>query len=1007
MGKPTSLDPVPNSTTILKPVVTKPVTINVSSWNIRRGLIIREQELKDIITQNELNIVFLVETDSTAISTEADFKIQGFKTIVQNKKDAAALTRIICLVDEKMTDEIIIRMDLTSCDFPSLWIEVENSVGVNTICGGLYREWSPGGDNTIEAQVTAMEVFTEQIERATAENKALLIMGDANLCSERWNSPLYKYKRIAEELRETITQCGLIQIDMGPTYFADRLNEDGSEVKSCLDHIYMSESLLPRATTKKLDNTATDHLPIFANFTSTKTSTKKNGGSILKRSMKDFTKTRWLDCLRARNWDGISSQADVHEQTAAITKEINLALDEIAPLKRFKNREHYKPGLTEKARKIMIERDRIRKSMSKSKDCDKPGLKAKYKQLRNRAINQMRIDTLEQNSERISQAKNEGETWKVVNEIMRPNVSIKITIRTPGGEQTEEQDVANSFNKFFVKKISDLKEAIDPAHVKDPLEKIAEKVKNKNLRFSLKSVTTKMVTKIMKQMSKKKSKGNDGISQECLLQGLEVLAAPLTYVINNSIATGVFPDQWKEAIVVPIHKKGDQKEMKNYRPVSCLTAASKVLEKVVCQQLTQFVETHGLLPNSQHGFRAGRSTMTALSAMQKEWIRNTEDGLMTGILIWDLSSAFDTLDVELFLTKLTLYGSDQTTSAWFRSFLTNRTQRVRIGAVVSDPLGLVSGVPQGGILSPIVFTLYTADMEFWLKTSKLTNFADDTTTVNKGKCKLEIKKGLEDDAAVVLDFMASNGLVANKLKTEFLVLNEKDKTNSPLLQIRVGDVLVDRTESAKLLGMMIEESQDWQEHFKQLQSSLNQRLFIIRRIKRQIPKEKLMSVVHSLWVSKLRYGLQLCTKVSITASDRRSAAMKSLQLTQNRMLRALNGSKIKDMISIKSMLSKFNLLSVNQLSAQIKLIEVWKSLNVEGYPLTLDPYNKQERSISAELRPKPTRIFDDTFRLQISNHSFNADAARLWNLAPTSIKTATTLSTAKTAILKHAMALPI
>ena len=452
MGKPTSLDPVPNSTTILKPVVTKPVTINVSSWNIRRGLIIREQELKDIITQNELNIVFLVETDSTAISTEADFKIQGFKTIVQNKKDAAALTRIICLVDEKMTDEIIIRMDLTSCDFPSLWIEVENSVGVNTICGGLYREWSPGGDNTIEAQVTAMEVFTEQIERATAENKALLIMGDANLCSARWNSPLYKYKRIAEELRETITQCGLIQIDMGPTYFADRLNEDGSEVKSCLDHIYMSESLLPRATTKKLDNTATDHLPIFANFTSTKTSTKKNGGSILKRSMKDFTKTRWLDCLRARNWDGISSQADVHEQTAAITKEINLALDEIAPLKRFKNREHYKPGLTEKARKIMIERDRIRKSMSKSKDCDKPGLKAKYKQLRNRAINQMRIDTLEQNSERISQAKNEGETWKVVNEIMRPNVSIKITIRTPGGEQTEEQDVANSFNKFFVKK---------------------------------------------------------------------------------------------------------------------------------------------------------------------------------------------------------------------------------------------------------------------------------------------------------------------------------------------------------------------------------------------------------------------------------------------------------------------------------------------------------------------------------------------------------------------------
>ena len=81
-------------------------------------------------------------------------------------------------------------MDLTSNEFPSLWMEVENKSGVNTICGGFYREWTPMGKNTIEAQVSAMETFTEQIERATNENKTLLIMGDANLCTERWNSPL-------------------------------------------------------------------------------------------------------------------------------------------------------------------------------------------------------------------------------------------------------------------------------------------------------------------------------------------------------------------------------------------------------------------------------------------------------------------------------------------------------------------------------------------------------------------------------------------------------------------------------------------------------------------------------------------------------------------------------------------------------------------------------------------------------------------------------------------------
>ena len=295
-------------------------------------------------------------------------------------------------------------------------------------------------------------------------------------------------------------------------------------------------------------------------------------------------------------------------------------------------------------------------SMSKANKEDKPALKAKYRQLRNRAINQLRNDTLQQNSDRIDKADNEGETWKVVNEIIKPRTPNNITIRTPKGDVTEEKEVAAIFNSFFVKKINSLKSNIDPSHIKDPLERISAKVKDKNLKFSLKTVTVKAVEKIMKQMKKKKSKGKDGISQECLLLGQEALVAPLTAIINHSISTGIFPTQWKEAVVVPILKKGDAKDPKNYRPVSCLAAASKVLEKVVCEQLTRFAEVHEILPNNQHGFRQGRSTMTALTAMQKEWVNNSEEGLMTGILVWDLSSAFDTLDIMLFLKKMTLYG---------------------------------------------------------------------------------------------------------------------------------------------------------------------------------------------------------------------------------------------------------------------------------------------------------------------------------------------------------------
>jgi hypothetical protein len=118
--------------------------------------------------------------------------------------------------------------------------------------------------------------------------------------------------------------------------------------------------------------------------------------------------------------------------------------------------------------------------------------------------------------------------------------------------------------------------------------------------------------------------------------GAKVLVVPLTRIINSSISSGEFPSIWKEALVTPMLKKGDPTRKENYRPVSCLSVASKVLEKIVCDQVTHYMEIHGLLPENQHGFCSKRSTMTALLLMQQEWIENSENKLKTGILLWDL-----------------------------------------------------------------------------------------------------------------------------------------------------------------------------------------------------------------------------------------------------------------------------------------------------------------------------------------------------------------------------------
>ena len=134
--------------------------------------------------------------------------------------------------------------------------------------------------------------------------------------------------------------------------------------------------------------------------------------------------------------------------------------------------------------------------------------------------------------------------------------------------------------------------------------------------------------------------------------------------------------------------------------------------------------------------------------------------------------------------------------------------------------------------------------------------------------------------------------------------------------------------------------------------------------------------------------------------------MKALQITQNRMLRLLNGTRIKDKISISSKLDKFGFLSVNQLAAKIKLVEVWKTINKPDYPLRLEKYNKNKIS-SLELRIQPNRIFNDNCKLTRSESSFHIDAARIWNAAPSDVRLAPSIDLAKKRIDLYCRSLPV
>ena len=980
--------------------------ISIGCWNIRRGLLRREQELRELIKQEELDILFLVETDTTAIANEEDYKIDDLSTILPKRNREDGSIRIIGLVKKHMKERINKREDLMDEEFPSIWLEIKNENRKGALVCGFYREWTREGDNTQERQIRDTRILSSQIERATKEDKHLVVMGDANLCSKKWKDPEYIHRKIAEEMLDTLDQCGLENIELGDTYLADRLNKEGLPISSALDHVYMSSGLIQNSTVKKIEVSSTDHVPIIARIQADGRC-KQEKRTITKRSMKNFNSVGWNESLAKQDWEKLGGTEDVNEMVKYFTEAVVSSLDECAPIKTFTLKPCYVKGITEETKKMMKERDATRKKINKASPMEKKTLHEKYKRLRNRTTAQMRRDKIRMNAERIEKAKDVNETWRIVKEINNPKQESAWKIKNGDVETVDEKEIANTFNKFFVDKVANLKQNIDLSIIKDPLEKLKKKMEGKNLKFSLKPVSEKTVKKAMDKMKKKTSSGKDGLSQECLLIGRDILKIPLTRIINNSIENGIFPNEWKEAIVAPILKKGDPSDKNNYRPISCLVTASKVMEKVVCNQLTKFLEVHGLLPENQHGFRQKRSTMTALTAMQKEWVQSTEDGLITGILVWDLSAAYDTIDTELLCQKLRIFGCDKNTCSWFRSFLTGRTQRVRIGQAMSEPLKLESGLPQGGILSPIIFTVYGADLEEWLKHSKAFNYADDTSTISKGKKIEEVMANLTEDAGEVLSFMASNGLVANPKKTVFMVMNYRIQEKEDKTNIMVGQDKIIRSSHTKLLGVEIQENQKWGVHLKNLKNALNHRLFQIRRIANQLPKEHMMKVVHSIWFSKLRYGLQLCAHTRLNVEDSHNTEMKSIQVAQNRLLRMMYGCTIKDRISTKIMLEKLNLPSVNQLAIEVKLTEVWKSLNDPSYPMKMDRNLPMDGATNRPLRPTSMRELKDNARTKIGEESFGISAARMWNQIPTRIKDAKTLAKAKKEIKEFCKTRPI
>ena len=323
--------------------------------------------------------------------------------------------------------------------------------------------------------------------------------------------------------------------------------------------------------------------------------------------------------------------------------------------------------------------------------------------------------------------------------------------------------------------------------------------------FSFVSVSVDKVQEQLSSLNVTKSVGCDGISARFLKEAAEVIASPLTHIINLSLSSGQVPSDFKTARVVPLYKKGDCNYVQNYRPVSVLEVVSKVFERIVHEQLYQYLSSNSVIYKYQSGFRSTFSTNTALTYLGDKIRFNLDKGLYTGVVLLDLQKAFDTVDHHILLSKLRATGADDLAVKWFSSYLKERKQFVDVLGTFSSKEGIRCGVPQGSILGPLLFTLYVNDMSTAVNCD-LCLYADDSMLLVSGKNVTQIEKRLEKEMNGISDWLQANRLSLHLGKTESILFGSvrKLKTASKM-KISCNNVEIEAKHSVKYLGVVLDQ----------------------------------------------------------------------------------------------------------------------------------------------------------------------------------------------------------
>lgn len=625
---------------------------------------------------------------------------------------------------------------------------------------------------------------------------------------------------------------------------------------NCLDHIIL-KSKSP-SISLVFDTTTTDHNSSLLGLHVKKTKVNINNTiskidfDKLDKSMEEMDLSPIYSILDAN----IAAETLVNVMSGAISA--NTRVIKLPARKKI-----LKPWITPGLLRCMKHRDLLHKNVKKFPDNNI--LVISYKRYRNFCNRILKKVKRQFDTEELSKAGNNSKVlWEKIKRITHTSKTQNSSAQLISQVDSPTQS-CNAINSFFAEIGKNLANKI--THNRTLFQQTIAK-STLSTSFVLDETDPIEIISIINSLRANAATGWDGISPVILKRYSSILAPVLNHIFNLCFQTATFPSPFKKAVIHPVFKSGDKESVNNYRPIAVLTALSKVLERLINKRLVSYFDKFNVISPQQFGFRKNKSTTDAVQELTGYIVNKLNSHKKVLTIFLDLAKAFDTIPIPILLNKLDQLGIRGLQLQFFQSYLTNRTQMVKVGDHTSSELPICYGVPQGSILGPTLFLAFINDLcNLPISNAKIVSFADDTALTFSADSWMELQNLAQDGFNSAYNWLLSHTLTLNTSKTKLITfsLTSKSQPKTPILikahscqtfsQISLPCQCppITPVDNIRYLGITIDKFLNYKTHVNLLTGRVRKLIYVFKNLRHVANSTIIRSVYHALCQSIVTY----------------------------------------------------------------------------------------------------------------------------------------------------------